>query len=1321
MNYSEIAKAYQQLIDKFPESQYVVDAMYNLAFIREQEGTQLRGLAYNDQGNAGYSQESDRKMREALKMYQNLAVRFPDSKYAAEAYNRIAEFYFLKGGDADLQRAIKNYAKVLDYPNSERFPEAVYKLAWTYYRLGDYPQAIGYFTYLVDDVDTARHYNNDTKELDTEALVYIGISFNRWGEQVDLAQGTNEGGYKLVKSYIDEAKLGEKRYAPEIIWQLGESYSIEQKDTLALYAYNTLLENYPNFWRAPDAQYKIIQTYDRLFRQTNRPELLDSVLTNRYALYNAYKPKSEWSTIQEDKEVVAKGNRMARDVLVENIQYYYGEAGVSNNLEDWRKAMEFSREFIKFFPVDTNAYFFHYNLAVIQYRFFGLLDSAYEDYVKVATLYPQDLYRYDAAVNAFNIADSLYRMAPYKKPADLPQDSIIPLTPGEEKLIDAINSYSRIFPDTVSEYPVDSLQNAKPILGVPGRKTPDFLAYAGQIYYSHNEFARASQYFNTIVSRYPSSNKVQISEQYLMQSYLDRKDFRSSEIVARRLYENPSSTAEQREKAINAIFYSIFKRAENFLAKKENAKAAREFQRAYEEGVRIGYPKPDEKALALFKSAAAYSSSKELRRSLRAYEMYADSFPNEKDAPNALWNIQYSYAELKEMKTASRFAERLADNYTAYNANNGQATAEIALYNAEYYIEQAAKRASVVGDTVEAKAMNYEAIRISGKFVQRYPKSEYASSMDFGIANLYFLVNEEEKAYAKYRDFARTFPNDKRNVQALYDVGVNHLRKLRREEAIQAFQDARNKSEELKRQNLDFNRHFSSEAVYELARMKYEDFTKIDLKEPGIEYKEDKKLSMIKELIELYNSITAYAQIRTYEAAYYRGLIREEFGDALTTKQFKQEKDLVKQIQAQKDAYSAASQVYRGAVDEYLNAFNFLDKAVKKFDDDQKALVDSLTKLYPNKADTVQQLSQATWEGKTAKEKEFSRARQRELAVKYSGLSRSKVSRILFYVADSKRLIMEAYLNAPLPKEVKPGSVEYIYYQNQLVNQALFPTINEAIAAFERAAFEMDSLGINDKYTSECRRNVVRFTGIVPSELAKLAFLSMDLYKKNSDQYRVIIAAGQDYVNPSTGKGFWDVFYDVPIEMITFISQLAKPAGEAAIKAYSNAVLFAKQKNVYNEDAIQIEREMFDFAYDFARLNYSEADTSDKYYKAYEAEYFKHQDDEDYLYLSEASATYNQVLLFSRENARGVLEQAYNAATALELVKLVPSPSGIEGEEIALTDHQPTKRVLALLGKYDEYYAKLLQLKTYTTAFASNYDDWLVTNKFAENWQTRTY
>ena len=71
----------------------------------------------------------------------------------------------------------------------------------------------------------------------------------------------------------------------------------------------------------------------------------------------------------------------------------------------------------------------------------------------------------------------------------------------------------------------------------------------------------------------------------MMATYYDRKDYRSAEIVARRIYSNPTSSDEQKTEAVKTIFISIFKHADNFKAKNESAKAAREYQGVLKRGV----------------------------------------------------------------------------------------------------------------------------------------------------------------------------------------------------------------------------------------------------------------------------------------------------------------------------------------------------------------------------------------------------------------------------------------------------------------------------------------------------------------------------------------------------------------------------------------------------------------------------------------------------------------------------------------------------------------------------------------------------------------
>ncbi len=77
-----------------------------------------------------------------VRSYQEVIDRYPDSHLAAESYMRMAEYYFDPRVEKDteqsvveLQKAIKLYQKVLQYRDSKRYDEALYKLGWSYYRL----------------------------------------------------------------------------------------------------------------------------------------------------------------------------------------------------------------------------------------------------------------------------------------------------------------------------------------------------------------------------------------------------------------------------------------------------------------------------------------------------------------------------------------------------------------------------------------------------------------------------------------------------------------------------------------------------------------------------------------------------------------------------------------------------------------------------------------------------------------------------------------------------------------------------------------------------------------------------------------------------------------------------------------------------------------------------------------------------------------------------------------------------------------------------------------------------------------------------------
>ncbi|MCB0290699.1 MAG: tetratricopeptide repeat protein, partial [Calditrichaeota bacterium] len=148
-NYQEAIAIYDLIIKNFQESDLIDDAYYNKAYL----------LKEMDEDEA------------ARQIFQSIIDEFPESQYAPEAYMKLAEsFFYPEPGDnteetiLKLNKAIQLYKNVLEYKDSPRYDEALYKLGWSYYRLaGDdpayYTDAIVYFMGVVQDIEKMKAYD----------------------------------------------------------------------------------------------------------------------------------------------------------------------------------------------------------------------------------------------------------------------------------------------------------------------------------------------------------------------------------------------------------------------------------------------------------------------------------------------------------------------------------------------------------------------------------------------------------------------------------------------------------------------------------------------------------------------------------------------------------------------------------------------------------------------------------------------------------------------------------------------------------------------------------------------------------------------------------------------------------------------------------------------------------------------------------------------------------------------------------------------------------------------------------------------------------
>lgn len=215
--YPRARQRYEEVLARYPSSEQAVGALYGLAYCLEEEG----------------------QTAASIRTYEKLVGDHPDSPYASEAFVRLGEHYFAANR---LEEAARVYEKVVQYPTSVLYEEALYKLGWTYYRLSDYARAISTFTYLVDDARADG--DGDYQGMAEEAKSYIAITFSEYG------------GVEQLERYIDQ--IGERPYAAEILLSLGGLLRGSGDFPEAESAFRAVVDRYSDSRLAPEAQRELV-------------------------------------------------------------------------------------------------------------------------------------------------------------------------------------------------------------------------------------------------------------------------------------------------------------------------------------------------------------------------------------------------------------------------------------------------------------------------------------------------------------------------------------------------------------------------------------------------------------------------------------------------------------------------------------------------------------------------------------------------------------------------------------------------------------------------------------------------------------------------------------------------------------------------------------------------------------------------------------------------------------------------------------------------------------------------------------------------------
>lgn len=1029
-DFSRVIEKYQLILKHFPNSPLMDDVLYHLAYTYEQNFQPEKALSY----------------------YERVADEFPGSKYAPEALIRIGEYYF-DPVRRDLDKAIQYYARALHYKETPRYDEALYKLGWSYYLKENFDAAIQTFMLLVEDIEAFKGVDWENKYtnpmVEEEALEYIGISFH------------DAGGLPRALAFLDS--LGRPPYGPVILRKLGDIYRVnEEKYLLAMNTYRALLERYPNYEWAPEIQEKIVLCARRL-------EDPEEVYLAQKELYEKYGPQSEWYRRQEEtiqdpvkrREVLTLAYKKSEFAQRDNVNLLIERAEKAKDPKYYEMVVKDAQNYLQSFPLDTSAYAIHWNMAVILDTKLHQREKAFQAYLDLCNNYLQDRFRKYAAQNAIVVAremlqralkadstrnrsDSLSTFAKMQKiitdgdSASWARMKPEPLLPEEERLIKAYRNFVVQFPNDPESAVV--------------------LANIGTIYYNKRHFNEALQYFNTLLAHFPNSPAATQAQLTALDSYFGKRDYASTEILAKRIQTKSNLPPEIREKAKRRLAESIYLQAEALAGEKKYLEAAREYRRVVEE-----VPDALFADKALFQAGVQFDLAKAYDQSIEMYNQLINRFPKSEHYLAAMNNLALDYGELKNYPEAAKTYEKLA------SLSQDSAKAQDALYNASYFYVQAKDWAN--------------AIRVNRQYVDRYPHAKDSEDMFYAIAEYYMKLDDLEHANQIYGEFASRYPNSPRAVETYYKRGDYFLSKGQVDQALREFDAAIAKNKELKSKGLDANDFYAAEALFRKTEMQFDDYRRIHFTLRNKDAAQKEKKRLLQQLVDQYTQVAGYGTIRIYQALFRIGQLYEEFASAWKKQEIPL-MDPTKRIVFESKLNQTAAQLYEKAFETYRENLLRMRKLAAEYQ--------------PQKPDTTQ--------------KESIRVAPKDstLQVADRWISRTgeKVSEMLFRMADLNAGAIQRLLQAPIPSGL--DQVAVLEYRNQVLAKAVFPIVKQVTAAHIRNLSEADSLHLNNAWVQHSRDELMKVMRVLPEHYKQLCLDAASTFDRMYRKYVQIMTSGTE-------------------------------------------------------------------------------------------------------------------------------------------------------------------------------------------------------------------
>jgi tetratricopeptide (TPR) repeat protein len=841
-DFSAVIKIYEDFLKKYKDFPMKDAVMYLAGYILDEMGMQ----------------------EEAVEKYFVPLSEIRLSQFAAEAAMRSGEFYFNIG---ELEKAEKFYLVVLDFPESPFYSKALYKLAWTYFRKGDYSAAIDYF---VETIDAS--YGKETSDrlsLINESLDYIITSIVELGGFDSIERSRKEAILSVLNKVYPLVSQIQDNPEAFLLEAQGRVFLEQGKYTEAMLSFKNLIDR---FYLSP----RSIRAAFGIFEALKKSGDISGAISWQVKMAEKWGPGSEWA--EKNKDELGKNVRKLEEGLLEAAKYYHSKGMFSDAESSYIL-------FLKFFPDSEFSAEVQFLLGELYFNQKKFSDSFKYYKMNVEnTKVKQNKFIQDAAWGMVISADQALSAGMKDAP---------------ENLKNAAFLYERLFP-------LD-------------RRVPIALYKAAKVISSEGKKDEALFMFSKIIERYPGSEVVADSMLEILKIYIEKGDLMRVLDFSLQARERKDIFSSEDIKYINdAGAKALFSIASNY-------EKSKNFQEAISYYLKIPQLFPDSEFIddALYSVVMMYYEMKKYDDVLEFSDEFLKKFPQSDLRFDVLYVRAVALSslfffdqaletyvrletELKNKKNLSDIEKDILNKtmvaiisiYTGLGKFNEAAEWTLKYYN-EFgksekdpllYVRRAA-------DLYE-KAGNIQKMReLLSSFIKEMEKQKKSNTYDV--------------VYAKYK-IAKSLEKSKPDeMEKIFSDIINTWQKL---------------SDEDKRRAVSIY----AEAKFHFAKKTFDEYKKIritgDEKQKQLADKLKKKSEMLKKVQNEMGDIAKLGDPNwSFAAIYYMGFAFQDFADMLINS------PLPPEIRAIRDPEerSLAEAVYREELEK--QAFPLEDSAIKIF------------------------------------------------------------------------------------------------------------------------------------------------------------------------------------------------------------------------------------------------------------------------------------------------------------------------------------------------------------------------------------------------------